>query len=544
MTEKDRTYLTQNIFQTKTGMYKKELKGKGKEKEEVITLIGRLNIQQIIITKDELGLFEPVYTIKYFDIMYQQERIIENETFDNLTKLLNAESLFTYELRYIRSLIKKILIKSYDKLVGGKPFIITETRVFKEGFFIKDGKVIENTPITGITPSKEQIKDTIKLVNEILKDRGPATPNDCTVLRFMLWSPFGWCIKEIGKSKKMYGLVLTGSPKTNKTGSCENFSWLYSNPTDRNQAVNTTSVFGSRLEESTLPAIIDEAYTLLIREDMQDPMKNCIYNKQTRSTKDKANPQDTIKYFALGLPIFTMNEYIQFKRHITRRYHISRYTDDMIVDEDDADEFEIEYSPQFEESPLKILRYLGRAFADKFIPYIENHSKELFNLEKLTITILKEIAEEVGEQFNEEMYKIQDSVDTFEVDKRSTIRSGLNNLFRTNYRYTLTDFTTSDFISCANNGLINWLYYRKNDKDFVINKKGFEKQVSEIAGENLDYKTIILELDIDINNITVSDKPIHTTRGNTRGFIVKPADLIKKIFDVQYKKEEDKKEKT
>ena len=534
MKANNKTYLTTNIFQTKDGMYKKEIKGK--EKKEVITLIGRINIQQIIITKDALELFEPVYTIKYFDIMYQKEKIIENETFDNLTKLLNEESLFTYELRHLRSLIKKILIKSYDKLIDGKPLIVTETRVFKEGFFIKNGQVIENTPITDLKPTKTQIKEAIILVNELLEGRGVATSNDCTVFRFMLWAPFGWCIKEIGKSKKMYGLVLTGVPKTNKTGSCENFSWLYSNPTDRNQSVGTTSVFGSRLEESTLPAIIDEAYTLLSRDEMQDPMKNCIYNRQTRSTKDKSNPQDTIKYLALALPIFTMNEYIEFKSFITRRYHINYYSSDMIVSEDDADKFEIKYAPEFEDSPLKTLRYLGRAFADKFIPYVESHSKELFDLEKLTIKILKEIAVEVGEEFNEEVYKIQDSVDTFEVDKCSTIRSGLNNLFRTNYRYAISDFTTNDFISCANNGLINWLYYRKNDEQFVINKKGFEKEVSNLIGENLDYETILKELDIDVKNITYdSSKVISTTRGNTRGFAIAPKDLIKKIFDVQYK---------
>ena len=530
-------YITKNIYQNEKGMYKKEIKGK--DKKEVVTLIGRIYIKQIIITKDALNLFEPVYTIKFFDIMYQQEKTIEDKTFDTLTKLLNEESLFTYELKYIRSLIKKILIKSYGKKINGQYFIVTETRVFKEGFFIKDGKVVENTPITGLKPTKNEIKESIKLVNKILKDRGSAIPNDCTVFRFMLWAPFGWCIKDIGKSKKMYGLVLTGTPKTNKTGSCENFSWLYSNPTDRNNAVSTTSVFGSRLEESTLPAIIDEAYTLLIRDDMHDPMKNCIYNKQTRSTKDKSNPQDTLNYLALGLPIFTMNEYIQFKSYITRRYHFNHYTPDMVVDEDKADNFEIKYAPEFEESPLKTLRFLGRAFADKFIPYIENHSKKLFDLERLTVAILKEIAEEVGEDFNEEVYKVQASVDTFEVDKCSTIRSGLNNLFRTKYGSFMAEYTLQDFITCSNNGTISWLYYRKSDNEFVINKKGFEKEISEIVGENLDYETILKEL--EIYNIFASDKAIHTNRGNTRGFKIKPVTLMENIFDVKYQVRKNKK---
>lgn len=61
----------------------------------------------------------------------------------------------------------------------------------------------------------------------------------------------------------------------------------------------------------------------------------------------------------------------------------------MVVDDETAEEFENEYIPEYEDSPLKTLRHLGRAFADKIIPYIDSKSEELFNLEELTIKILK-----------------------------------------------------------------------------------------------------------------------------------------------------------
>ena len=349
----------------------------------------------------------------------------------------------------------------------------------------------------------------------------------------MLWSPFAWCLKEIGKTKGLYGLILTGTPNTNKTGSCLNFSWIYSTPQDREQAVSTTSVFGSRLQESTLPAIIDESYTLISREDMQDPMKRCIYNKDTRSTKDKSNTQITINYLALGLPIFTLNEYKELKNFITRRYHINHYTLSMVVKNKDAEEFVNKYSPEYEDSPLKTLRYLGRAFADKIIPYIESQSEELFNLEKLTIKILKEIAKEVKKEFNPSVYEIQESADNFDQDKCSTIRNGLNKLFSSShYKNPNIDYSEKDFISCANNGEINWLYYRNKQKRFVINKKGFEKEVSQIVGENMDYKSILTELKIDNEKITYSDDSIYTNRGNTRGFEITSDELIKKVFDI------------
>ena len=502
--DKEDFNLTNKVFQKiDSGMHIKT-------KDNKWELISRMYINQVTITKDALGLFEPVYSIDYIDIIYQTNKTIEEVTFEELIKSIESERLFKYDIRGLRKLFNDILLSSYDKKLNGKDFIKTETRVFKEGFFIKDGKVIENTLITNTKPTNDDIAKAIRLVNNIIKDRNSAIANDCTLFRFMLWSPFNWCLKEIGKTLGSYGLILTGAPKTNKTGSCLNFSWLYSTPQDREKAVSTTSVFGSRLEESTLPAIIDEAYTLISREDMQDPMKRCIYNKHSRSTKDKSNTQLTIDYLALGLPIYTMNEYEEFKNFITRRYHINYYPSSMVVSDEDAKEFENRYAPEYDDSPLKELRYLGRAFADKFIPYIESQSEELFDLEALTIKILKEIAEEVGEEFNASVYGVQDSADNFDQDKCSAIRDGLNNLFRRNHYNPSLNYTGRDFINCANNGEINWLYYKNKQEKFVINKKGFEKEVSQIVGENMDYKSILTELNIDIENITYPDKPTPT----------------------------------
>ncbi|MBR2858200.1 hypothetical protein IKE96_03335 [bacterium] len=518
--------LTKKIHQTQRGMYLK----KGKDNTE---LIAKIYIKQITITKDKLQLFEPVYSIDYYDVLYDANKRIEDVTFEELIKQLEAERLFIYDTKAIKKLFNEMFIHCHDKKANGINFIKTETRVFKEGFFLKDGKVIENTLITGIETTKERTRESIQLINELLATRGSAIANDCTLLRFMLWSTFAWCLKEIGKTKGLYGLILTGAPKTSKTGSCLNFSWIYSTPQDREKAVSTTSVFGSRLEESTHPAIIDEAFTLISRDDMQDPMKRCIYNKDTRSTKDKSNTQLTIDYLALGLPIFTMNEYEEFKNYMTRRYHISYYPSSMVVDDKDAEEFENKYSPEYEDSPLKALRYLGRAFADKMIPYIESQSEELFDLEKLTIKILKEIAEEVEEEFNPSVYEIQKSADNFDQDRCSTIRSGLNKLFSSShYKNPNLNYSTTDFINCANNGEISWLYYRNKQQTFVINKKGFEKEVSQIVGENMDYESILTELNIDMENITYYNEAIYTNRGNTRGFEITSDELITKVFDM------------
>ena len=175
--------LTKKIHQTQRGMYLK----KGKDNTE---LIAKIYIKQITITKDKLQLFEPVYSIDYYDVLYDAHKSIEDVTFEELIKQLEAERLFIYDTKAIKKLFNEMFIHCHDKKANGINFIKTETRVFKEGFFLKDGKVIENTLITGIETTKERTRESIQLINELLATRGSAIANDCTLLRFMLWSTF------------------------------------------------------------------------------------------------------------------------------------------------------------------------------------------------------------------------------------------------------------------------------------------------------------------------------------------------------------------
>lgn len=165
--EPKRFNLTKNTYQKKDGMYITKFK-KGKKEDE---LIAKLYIKQIIITKDTLELFEPVYSIKYYDVLYDADKSIEDVTFEELIKKLEAERLFVYDTKDIKKLINEIFIHCHNKEIKGKDFIQTETRVFKEGFFLKDGKVIENTLINGLKTSKEQVKESIKLINDLLNTR-------------------------------------------------------------------------------------------------------------------------------------------------------------------------------------------------------------------------------------------------------------------------------------------------------------------------------------------------------------------------------------
>ena len=510
-------------YQNWNGLYEK-----GKEDKDI--RIGRIYIKQMKIVNDELGEFEKVFSITYQDKIFNKTKRIDEVSFGELCSQLESERIIKGDLRTIKHIITSVIIDGDGRKRGNKDFIVKETKVFKEGFFIKNGEVIENTKITGLETSREDIKKAINIVNDLISDRGEAIKNDCTLLRFMLWSPFSWCLKKLGKSAGIYALILAGAPKTSKTGSCLNFAWLYSEPLDRLNSVSTTSVFGSVLEESTLPNIIDEAYDLICKDDMQDPMKSCIYEETSRSVKNKQDNSRIDEFKALGLPIFTLNEYKEIKKFISRRYHVCYYTSRMTVSDKKAFEFEMKYSPRYSESPLISLRHLGRAFADKFIPYLEQNSPELYELEELTVKILREITDEVGTSFLPEVYKIQDSSDVLNEDLKITITSELNKLFRKNHRNGWDKYSIDDLVACANKGEISWLHYKKPNT-FIIHKKEFEREVSKIAGESMGCEDILFELGIEAPDV-LNEQHRTTRANNIRGFVISSDDLANNVFDI------------
>ena len=75
------------------GLYERKKKG--------IDLKARIFIYNITIIKDELKLFEPIFTISYKDIIYDEDKIIENVTFDELANKLYDERIFTDEIPQI-----------------------------------------------------------------------------------------------------------------------------------------------------------------------------------------------------------------------------------------------------------------------------------------------------------------------------------------------------------------------------------------------------------------------------------------------------------
>lgn len=232
--------------------------------------------------------------------------------------------------------------------------------------------------------------------------------------------------------------------------------------------------------------ILDEAKDNLINPNDEEFNKNIVTDEMGRAVKDRTNNNLMVEFPALRLTVRTLNQDVQYKDEFLKRHKVLYYDSSMQVKEADKIEFNKRFKPNAPITPLKQLRHLGKAFADKFIPYLEAQSDELYNLEDLTITILKEIQTEAQEEFNLNVM-IKQKITSQSTDNASIIQNGLNKMFRKAHKleYGANTYEETDFKHCAKNGEINWLDYQIKNKVFVIKVKEFEEDISVIAGQHI-----------------------------------------------------------
>lgn len=531
----------------KDGSRKTHMEGKETVEDEPY-LIARILLDNITMVNDGLKTFEKVYNISYYNLVSQQQMEFNHLTRDELAAALYRDMCFIgYDERAINSKISNLIVRNANIEYKGNTIIKSTTDIFKDGFYFIDGEVVSNNLLNDIEPTKENVRIAINLVNELITSRGTAKGNECNVLRFMLSSPFSWIFKEIGMSKANYGLVLEGEPGTNKTGSVMNFSYFYSIPDNIIQTADTVSAFGTRLEESTLPLMIDESRHLFDLPGMEEIQKRTIWNKNTRSTKKRTgNNNDMDNFIALRMPIYAVNNPPQFKGEFLRRHKVNSYDKSMIISEEEELAFIKKFKPGSPSSPLINLKYLGKAFFDKIKPYIESGSDELYDIEKLTVKLLKEISEWCDTAFAPSIYHIQESSESLEIDLYSLIQRELSQEFRKlrRYRYGLNEYQEDDFILCADNNEISWLHHittKDGDDVFAIDKKQFEFYISEICNKKMTADSILELMEIELQkNINTNGFNTKFYKGKTRtGFKLTPYQLCYKLFGIEVMEHKD-----
>ena len=482
-------------------------------------------IESVTIYHDELGISKDKIDIEYTNLLFGREECVKNCSKKELETHFTDNFEFTDE-KYIKPVIQSIIHYWDDKKVMNG--------IFVEGFILNDGKVIDNTVNKDLEYDETEVESAIKLVNELISDRGNAKSNEATLFRFMLIAPFMYCMKQIGYGNSNYGLILQGKPQTSKTGGVSIFSWLYSTPSEIYNATSTMSVYGEVIQSSTLPSLFDEAYSFLKNTENHDPIKNGIFGLSTRKTRSQSNTDEILDYKALSMPIFTYNEEWTVPLYFNRRFMQCYYDETMVISDEDKTKFDYKYIITNPDSPLKQLRHLGNAFALKIIPYFERRDRRVMYIEELCVKLLKEIANNVGCEFDSEIYMIQDSNTESVIDLDAQIKIKLNELFRkSHFKHSqFTEYRKVDFVGCANNGEIPFLYYQERNERFIIQKSTFVRTVSELVGERLTLNEIANCLDIDISKV----KP-YKVKGKNLGdsFAISPEDLELKVFGIKPK---------
>lgn len=100
-------------------------------------IIGGFYIHQITIKRDINDRYEPVYSIKYDDYIFNETKLIEDKTFSELVNFIDKQNLII-EKRLIEIILLSCINDLYDLRVNGMKFIIKEKHDFeKEGLPMK-----------------------------------------------------------------------------------------------------------------------------------------------------------------------------------------------------------------------------------------------------------------------------------------------------------------------------------------------------------------------------------------------------------------------
>lgn len=123
--------LGEDIFQATGGIIKEE-------NHKMIT-IGKMYIHQIKIKRDPNNQFEPLYSMKYEDMIFDEIKTVKNKTFEELVNFIDKQKLIYGKKELIEDMILKAIIYRHIT-ANGIPFIVKEVVDFEK----------ENLPMTPI----------------------------------------------------------------------------------------------------------------------------------------------------------------------------------------------------------------------------------------------------------------------------------------------------------------------------------------------------------------------------------------------------------
>lgn len=122
----DFVWLGEEYFQVNQGIMKQQDDDEPKN-------IGKIYIHQMGIKRDVKNRFEPVYSIKYDDLIFNETISIKNRTFEELVNFIDKQKLIYEKKSVIEDILLYNLIYNHGT-VNGIEFIVKE-----KANFVRDG---------------------------------------------------------------------------------------------------------------------------------------------------------------------------------------------------------------------------------------------------------------------------------------------------------------------------------------------------------------------------------------------------------------------
>ena len=149
---------------------------------------------------------------------------------------------------------------------------------------------------------------------------------------------------------------------------------------------------------------------------------------------------------------------------------------------------------------LKKLAVIGKAFSEKLIKIIEDPTsrKKLFNIEEVTISILKELESEANVNFLPEMLEPTGTSNKYNYEVAIEVVNLLNNEFKLKNHLTAnSSYSGYTFTQSAMNNDFDFITYNKNkteatsEREFIISYSGFVKYVNNHVEETVELEDIL-----------------------------------------------------
>ena len=115
--------------QSGAGLIKKTYNYESSDDED----IGKIYIYQITVIRDIQDRFEPLYNLKYEDLVFDETKITKKRTFDDLVNFIDKQKLIIDDKKSLEYILSySINYFSHDVIFNDIPFVVKEVVDFED----------------------------------------------------------------------------------------------------------------------------------------------------------------------------------------------------------------------------------------------------------------------------------------------------------------------------------------------------------------------------------------------------------------------------